>query len=68
MDSKNGIKITTRDRLLRAWENSIELVKDFEMYSEEIKEDEKAAKLFAELAEAEGLHASKLLELLHKYD
>lgn len=68
MDSKNGIKITTRDRLLRAWENSIELVKDFEMYSDEIKDDENAAELFARFAEDEGLHASKLLEALHKYE
>jgi len=67
MNDKHGIKITTRDRLLRAWENSMELVRDFESYSKEIEDDEKVAKIFAKYAEDEGIHASKFLEILHKY-
>lgn len=68
MNDKHGIKITTRDRLLRAWENSTELVRDFECYSQEIKDDEKVAKIFAEYAEDEGIHASKFLEILNDYE
>lgn len=67
MNDKHGIKIITRDRLLRAWENSMELVRDFESYSKEIEDDEKVAKIFAEYAEDEGIHASKFLEILHEY-
>ena len=58
------IKITTRDRLLRAWENSMELVRDFETYSKEIEEDQVAAKVFARFAEDEAAHASQLREML----
>lgn len=31
------IEYTTYDRILRAWENSMELVRDFEMYSKRIE-------------------------------
>ncbi len=57
------IEYTTYDRLLRAWENSMELVRDFEMYSKRI-EDEDISKVFKVFAEDEGKHASKLRELL----
>lgn len=62
------IKITTRDRLLRAWENSKELVRDFEIYSKEIEDDEDVKNVFAEFAKEEGLHASKFREMLHTYE
>lgn len=68
MDQNHNIKITPRDRLLRAWQNSTELVRDFETASKEIEDDDRTASLFAEFAEDEALHASKLLELLRKYD
>lgn len=29
----NDVKITSYDRLMRAWENSMELARDFEVYS-----------------------------------
>ena len=32
----NAVKINTRDRLLRAWENSMELVLDYQTYKQEI--------------------------------
>lgn len=67
MGDVHQIKITTRDRLLRAWENSMELVRDFETYSKEIEDDKESAKLFAEFAEDEGVHASRLREVLHGY-
>lgn len=61
----NDINITTYDRLLRAWENSMELTRDYESYSKQI-EDEEISKLFKEFAEDEGMHASKLRELILK--
>ena len=68
MERKNGITITTRDRLLRAWINSTELTRDFQNYSQQIEDDGSVAKLFAEFAEDEALHAAKLLEILHKFE
>lgn len=68
MGKCNNIEIGTRDKLLRAWENSKESVRDFESYSKEIKDDERVAKMFAEFAEDEGMHAAKLLKILHEYE
>lgn len=65
-DHKPAIEITARDRLLRAWENSMELVRDFETYSKEINNDPQAADVFAQYAEEEGHHASKFREMLHE--
>ncbi len=68
MDKKHGISITTRDKLLLAFEDSMELVRDFQTYSNEIVDDEKVCEVFKEYAEDEGVHASKLLEILKEYD
>jgi len=62
----NDINITAYDRLLRAWENSMEMIRDFESHSKQV-EDEEVKKLFKEFAEDEGMHASKLRELILKY-
>ncbi|MCX7709200.1 MAG: rubrerythrin [Clostridia bacterium] len=64
--NRNEVEITTYDRLLRAWENSMEMVRDFEMYSKRI-EDEKVKQVFKEFAEDEGMHATKLREMLLDY-
>ena len=40
MEKHGDIKITSYDRLLRAWENSMELTRDFEVYSKEVDDDE----------------------------
>ncbi|MCX7920692.1 MAG: rubrerythrin [Clostridia bacterium] len=64
--NRNEVEITTYDRLLRAWENSMEMVRDFEMYSKRI-EDNKIKEVFKEFAEDEGMHATKLRELLLEY-
>ena len=53
----NAIKINTRDRLLRAWENSMEMVLDFQDYYQEIKDNDKVAKVFEEFANDEAMHA-----------
>jgi rubrerythrin len=62
----DGIEFTTYDRLLRAWENTMEMVRDFEMYSKRI-EDNKVKDVFKQLAEDEGMHASKLRNLVREY-
>lgn len=64
--NKNEVEITTYDRLLRAWENSMELVRDYEMYSKRI-EDNEAKQVFKQFAEDEGMHATKLREMLLNY-
>ncbi|MBQ3141662.1 MAG: rubrerythrin, partial [Clostridia bacterium] len=58
------LKITTRDRLLRAWQNSTEPVRDFENYARETSDHPEAASLFAQYAVEEGRHAENLLRLL----
>ena len=69
MDNKNGFVITNRDRVLRAWQNSTELVCDYQEYAHEIEKDSKElSKLFAEYAEDEAVHASQLLSILHEYE
>lgn len=60
------VELTEYDRILRAWENSMELVRDFEMYSKRV-EDEKLKQLFKRYAEDEGMHATELRELLEEY-
>ncbi len=64
--NNNEVEITTYDRLLRAWENSMEMVRDFEMYSKRI-EDEEVKKVFKQFAEENGMHATKLREMLLEY-
>ena len=65
---EHEITITTRDRLLRGWQNSMELVRDFETYSKEIEDDKEAIDLFKQFAEEEGHHAARFSKLLHKYE
>ncbi len=60
------IEYTEYDRLLRAWENSTELVKDFEMYSKRV-ENEELRQVFKEFAKDEGIHAATFRELLMKW-
>lgn len=64
--NQNEVNITTYDRLLRSWENSMELVRDYEMYSKRIDEEE-VKNIFKQFAEDEGMHATKLREILLKY-
>lgn len=69
MQDLNGFMITPRDRVLRAWQNSTELVRDYQDYAREWEQEEPAlSKLFAEFAESEAAHAARLLVLLKGYD
>jgi len=63
----NQIESTTYDRLMRAWENSMELVRDFEMYSKRIEEED-IKNVFKKFAEDEGAHAAKIRGILDKYN
>jgi rubrerythrin len=65
LEEHGDIKITSYDRLLRAWENSMELTRDFEVYSKEVDDDE-LKEVFKKFAEEEGMHASKFRQLLIK--
>lgn len=66
-EGEKPVQITTRDKVMRAWENSMELTRDFEMYSKQISDDPDTARVFAEFAEEECVHAARFREILHKY-
>lgn len=69
MDSKNGFTITDRDHVLRAWQNTTELVRDYQACAHEMEAgDQDLARLFAGFAEDEAAHAAKLLERLRTYE
>ena len=68
MPDKNGLNITTRDRVLRAWENSTELVRDFQNYANDTENSPKIAHMFNEYAKDEAMHAAELLQLLHEIE
>jgi uncharacterized membrane protein (DUF106 family) len=62
-----GVVMDTRDCLQRAWDNTKELVRDFEMYSKRI-EDKKVSETFKKMAEEQGMMAHDLRELFNQYD
>ena len=55
----NAVKINTRDRLLLAWENSLELVLDYQ-----IKDNDDVCRVFDQFAEDEAMHARRFRQLL----
>ncbi len=59
-------KMNSRDCLQRAWMNTMELVRDFEMYSKKIDDDEVSG-LFKRYAEEQGIQASNLREMYNRY-
>jgi hypothetical protein len=65
LDSNN--MMNTRDCLQRAWNNTMELVRDFEMYSKNI-DDSNVSSTFKKMAEDQGLMAHNLRELFNQYD
>lgn len=69
MDNKNGFTISNRDRVFSTWERTMELVRDMQVYSNEIGDENiPLSRLFAELAEEEAAHAAKLLQLLREFE
>lgn len=54
MHTKDGFTLTNRDHVLIAWQNSTELVRDYQAYAHEIEKDNKElAKLFSKFADDE---------------
>lgn len=68
MSNIHEVKINTRDRLLRAWENSMQLVREFKVCEKKIKDDKSASEIFGKFAEEEGIHASKFKDILLDYE
>ncbi len=68
MDKKHSITITTRDRVLRSWYESMELARDFRIYADDITDNDKLAEIFRKFAEDEGKHAAILLDQLKSYE
>ncbi|MGI6497458.1 MAG: rubrerythrin [Oscillospiraceae bacterium] len=65
--NENEVRITTYDKLMRAWQNSMEMAREFRVHSQEMKEDhedKEISHMLAEFAVTEGLHAAKLRNLL----
>ena len=67
MSKDKKIVITTRDRVLRAWQNSTELARAFKTSAKEPPTNKPAAEMFQKYAVDEGRHAAELLKLLHDY-
>ncbi len=67
IDSDDNNITNTRDCLQRAWNNTMELVRDFEMYSKKI-EDKEVSGTFKKMAEEQGQMANDLRELYNQYD
>lgn len=65
--NRHRILTTVRDRLLRAWENSMEMARDFEGYADEYREEPKYREVFSKYVVEEAEHAAHLKELLHAY-
>jgi hypothetical protein len=63
----NDNMMNTRDCLQRAWNNTMELVRDFEMYSKRIDEEE-VSSTFKKMAEEQGTMAQNLRKLFNQYD
>ncbi len=67
MNELNGFKITKRDRVLRGWQVSTGLVREYMEYAREVEnEDVELSRLFASLSETEAQISSKLLDILQK--
>ncbi len=59
--------MNARDCLQRAWVNSMEMVRDFEMYSKRL-ENKDVAQVFKKFAEEQGKQAHELRELFNEFD
>ncbi len=63
MQPHEPIHISDRDRALRAWMNTHELIRDYQEYARETK-DEHLARLFSCMAEVECRHGAELHDVL----
>ena len=65
MQVHEPIYISARDRVMRAWQNTMELVRDYQLYAKEI-EDQEISDLFSRCAETECRHAAEFHDILLK--
>ena len=68
MQNLHQIEINTRDRLLRGWENSMQLVKEFKTCESLIDDCDDAKRIFSKFAEDEGRHAAEFKAVLLDYE
>ena len=68
MHGQEPIRFSSRDRLLRAWQNTMELVRDFQLYAGEKQHSDEVIAVFREFAEDECAHAARFRELLHQVE
>ena len=63
MQAHEPIHISTRDRVLRAWQNTMELIRVYQLYAREIQ-DPTISDLFSRMAETECRHGADLHDVL----
>ena len=63
MQPHEPIHISDRDRTLRAWQNTMELIRDYQRYADEIQ-DPRLSDLFSRMAETECRHGADLHAVL----
>ncbi len=63
MQVHDPIIITARDRVLRAWQNCMELIRDFQLYAKEV-DDGDLSDLFSRSADAIGHQAAEFHDVL----
>ncbi len=63
MQPHEPIHISDRDRVLRAWQNTMELIRDYQLYAREIQ-NPTISELFSRMAETECRHGADLHDLL----
>ena len=65
MQAHEPIHISDRDRVLRAWENTKELIRDYQEYARNVQ-DPALSELFCHMAETECRHGADLHDVLKK--
>ncbi len=61
------MEMTTRDTILKKLLDAQENVRDYEMFSKQVS-DQEVSELFKQFAEESGMQARKLQALMDKYD
>ncbi|HHY90044.1 MAG TPA: hypothetical protein GX503_00115 [Clostridiales bacterium] len=61
------MELTTRDTILKKLLDAQENVRDYEMFSKQVS-DQEVSELFKQFAEESGMQARKLQALMEKYD
>ncbi|MFZ5968164.1 MAG: hypothetical protein ACOYVK_13450 [Bacillota bacterium] len=61
------MEMNTRDTIMKKLLDAQENVRDYEMFSKEVQ-DQEVARVFKQFAEESGMQARKLQEMIDKYD